>query len=116
MTFGRTPEETIRSLAKDAIDAALMDVAIDRSAVELAFVRRQHFPESMGRFAMGALAGFLFQFQFRRQRCGAAIVGMFSKQATDKLQELFTTLLRTRQACDAERADSLKDESPKPDA
>jgi hypothetical protein len=46
----------------------------------------------------------------------AAIVGMFSKQATDKLQELFTTLFRTEQGGDAERADSLKDESPKPKA
>jgi acetyl-CoA acetyltransferase len=35
--FGRMPEATIKSLAKDAIGAALLDAAVERSAVEIAF-------------------------------------------------------------------------------
>lgn len=35
--FGRMPEATIKSLAKGAIDAALLDAGIERSAVEIGF-------------------------------------------------------------------------------
>jgi hypothetical protein len=43
----------------------------------------------------------------------AFLAGMFSKQATDKLSELFSTLFKTSDAGDAARSDKLDSTAPK---
>jgi hypothetical protein len=43
----------------------------------------------------------------------AALAGMFSKQATDKLDEIFTTMFKTsEQAGDAQRSHKLNENAP----
>lgn len=58
---------------------------------------RLNATESINPFGIAALAG---------------LAGMFSKEATDKLQELFKNLFRTEKP--VQRADSLKDQEKPP--